>query len=136
MNDSADKQFEAMLVYLQQQRGFDFTGYKRPSLMRRVDKRMQSLQLQDFGDYYDYLQVHPGECALLFNPILTNVTSFFRDGAAWDFLAGEVLPQLLKHKPAGEPLRVWSAGCASGEEAYSVAMLFAEAMGIEGVRER
>src|SRR4029453_17256108 len=70
------------------------------------------------------------------NTILINVTSFFRDPPNWEFLSAEVLPQLLAAKPADEPIRIWSAGCASGEEAYSLAMIIAEAMGAEAARER
>ncbi len=75
--DPPDPQFEALLDYLRFSRGFDFTGYKRSSLVRRMLKRRYSLSLTSFGDYLDYLQVHPDEFELLFNTILINVTSFF-----------------------------------------------------------
>jgi two-component system CheB/CheR fusion protein len=123
--------FEGLLAFLRETRGFDFTGYKRPSLMRRVRRRMQTLSLDAFDGYQEYLELHPDEFGLLFNSILINVTSFFRDPPAWQFLRESVLPELLGAKRAAEPVRVWSAGCASGEEAYSIAMLFAEAMGSE-----
>jgi two-component system CheB/CheR fusion protein len=135
MGDSEEKQFESLLVYLRQNRGFDFTGYKRPSLMRRVARRMQMLEAASFADYTDYLEVHPEEFSQLFNGILINVTSFFRDPPAWKFLAESVVPKLLQDK-GSDPIRIWSAGCASGEEAYSLAILFAEAMGHEAYRER
>ena len=83
MSEREDKQFENLLYYLQQNRGFDFTGYKRPSLMRRVTKRMQMVNVDSFVDYLDYLEVHPEEFSQLFNTILINVTSFFRDPQAW-----------------------------------------------------
>jgi len=130
-----DQEFEALLHYLRQNRGFDFTGYKRPSLQRRVGKRMQMLELQRFADYLDYLEVHPEEFAQLFNTVLINVTSFFRDPHAWEYLAAECLPKLLAAKTS-EPIRVWCAGCASGEEAYSIAMLLAEALGTDAFRDR
>jgi two-component system CheB/CheR fusion protein len=137
MNQEApDPKFEALLQFLQQSRGFDFTGYKRQSLMRRVARRMQELELQTYDDYRDRLEVDQGEFALLFDTILINVTSFFRDAPAWDFLASEVLPALLAAKKPDERVRVWSAGCASGEEAFSIAILLAEAMGAEAFRER
>src|ERR1041384_2502123 len=121
MSDSEEKQFESLLSYLQQNRGFDFTGYKRPSLVRRVTRRMQMLGVGSFADYTDYLEVHPEEFSQLFNSILINVTSFFRDPPAWKFLAETVIPKLLKEEN-GEAIRIWSAGCASGEEAYSLAI--------------
>jgi two-component system CheB/CheR fusion protein len=128
--------FEALLDYLKRSRGFDFTGYKRASLMRRVQKRMQGVGLGDYGDYVDYLEVHPEEFAQLFNTILINVTAFFRDEVAWDYLAQTIVPTILAEKRAGDPVRVWSAGCASGEEAYTVAMVLAQALGPEAFRQR
>src|SRR5215467_5684734 len=132
----ADKSFEALLEYLRQNRGFDFTGYKRPSLMRRVDRRMQTINIQTFEDYLDYLEVHPEEFAHLFDTILINVTSFFRDPPAWEYLAQELIPRILAAKKNSDPIRIWSAGCASGEETYSLAIAFAEAMDEEAFRER
>jgi len=128
--------FESLLQYLQQSRGFDFTGYKRSTLMRRVLKRMGTVAQTDFGDYLDYLQVHPDEFAQLFNTILINVTSFLRDPEAWAFLSREVLPRILESKPADEPIRCWCAGAASGEEAYSLAVLLTEALGVDQFRRR
>src|SRR5207302_4252733 len=89
---SSDLKFEHLLEYLRQSRGFDFTGYERPSLMRRMSKRMQTVHVDRFTDYVYYLEVHPEEFAALFNTILINVTSFFRDQPAWDFLAGSIVP--------------------------------------------
>ncbi|AFY83961.1 CheR family methyltransferase [Oscillatoria acuminata] len=123
--------FEALLEYLRQSRGFDFVGYKRSSLQRRVTKRMQVHQIDNFGDYLEYLKVHPEEFPALFNTILINVTSFFRDLTAWKYLASHTLPQIIKHKSPEEPLRFWTAGCASGEEAYTLAILLVETLGIE-----
>jgi len=135
MADSEEKQFESLLFYLQQHRGFDFTGYKRPSLMRRVGRRMQLVGVENFADYTDYLEVHPEEFSQLFNTILINVTSFFRDPPAWKFLAESAVPKLLSDRGDGQ-IRIWSAGCASGEEAYSAAILFAEAMGQEAFKQQ
>ena len=135
-NNYEERIFEQLLEYLQQVRGFDFTGYKRSTLKRRVQKRMHSCGIENFGDYLDYLEVHPEEFAPLFNTILINVTAFFRDPDAWQQLQTQILPNLLKEKNKGEPIRVWSTGCASGEEAYTAAMILAEALGIEQFRER
>ena len=136
MDQTDDGKFEALLEFLQQQRGFDFTGYKRPSLIRRVERRMQVAGVEGFGNYIDYLEVHPEEFAELFNTVLINVTSFFRDEAAWEFLRRETIPQLLAAKGLHDQVRIWSAGCASGQEAYSLAIAFAEALGAEAFRER
>jgi two-component system CheB/CheR fusion protein len=131
-----DDQFEALLVYLREARGFDFTGYKRSSLMRRVTRRMTDVQITGYAEYLDYLQVHPTEFTALFNTILINVTAFFRDPDAWEYLREQVVKPLLASKPDESPVRVWSAGCASGEEAYTLAIVLAEILGVEGFRQR
>jgi two-component system CheB/CheR fusion protein len=136
MSAAEQERFEAVLRFLQQQRGFDFTGYKRPSLMRRMLRRMQTAGVHGFEAYRDYLEVHPEEFALLFNTILINVTTFFRDPPAWEFLEKQVLPEMLGSKGTHARVRVWSAGCASGQEAYSIAMLLAEALGDDAFRDR
>jgi two-component system CheB/CheR fusion protein len=131
----ADPSFEALLDYLKRSRGFDFTGYKRSTLMRRVEKRMKTVEVEDYAAYVDYLEVHPDEFSHLFNTILINVTGFFRDPDAWESLRALVQQRLLERE-GGEPIRVWSAGCASGEETYTLVMLLAEALGVDGFRER
>jgi two-component system CheB/CheR fusion protein len=130
------EELEALLSYLKQSRGFDFTAYKRATLMRRVLVRMQTVGTGSFADYLDYLQVDSNEFTRLFNTILINVTSFFRDPEVWEFLASDVIPTLLGGTGARDPIRVWSAGCASGEEPYTIAMLLAQALGRERFRER
>ncbi len=107
-----DRDFEALLEYLKQTRGFDFAAYKRPSLMRRVVRRMEMIKIEQFSDYIDHLEVHPEEFPQLFDTILINVTSFFRDQPAWDFLAQEIVPRIMNQKKSGDSIRVWSAGCA------------------------
>lgn len=135
-NKENEEAFEALLDYLKSNRGSDFTGYKRQSLMRRITKRMQMVSVTSFSDYQDYLEVHPEEFLHLFNTILINVTSFFRDKEAWDHLAREIVPALLASKKENEIIRIWSAGCSSGEEAYTVAMIMIEALGDEGFKNR
>jgi two-component system CheB/CheR fusion protein len=132
----ASQDFEALLQYLKQSRGFDFTAYKRSTLMRRVQVRMQTVGIASFADYLEYLQVDSDEFTRLFNTILINVTSFFRDPLAWEFVASDIIPGLLNSTAARDPIRVWSAGCASGEEVYTIAMLLAEALGKEQFRDR
>src|SRR6185295_664316 len=135
-NEDTSEALESLLDYLKRSRGFDFNGYKRPSLTRRMRKRLDILGIGSFEEYSDYLEVHPGEFAELFNTILINVTSFFRDQSAWDYLASECIPRLVAQKGPDDPIRIWSAGCASGEEAYSLAILLAEAVGLEAFRHR
>jgi two-component system, chemotaxis family, CheB/CheR fusion protein len=118
-----------LLEFIRGNRGFDFTGYKRSSIERRVSKRMSDLELKSYDDYLDHLQLNGDEFVELFNTLLINVTSFFRDMETWEYLASAVIPELLASRPADAPFRVWSAGCASGEEAYTIAMVLARVMG-------
>lgn len=136
LEPAEDAQLEILLEYLRQDRGFDFTGYKRGSLRRRIVKRMSTAHVDSFADYRDYLEVHPDEFIQLFNTVLINVTRFFRDADAWTYLRETAIPRLLAARGADEPVRVWSAGCSSGEEAYTLAILFAEALGPEEFRRR
>ena len=90
---------------------------------------MDSVAIPDFNEYIDYLEVHPDEFKHLFNTILINVTAFFRDETPWEYLRTDIIPRLVEKRAADGVIRVWSAGCASGEESYTVAMLIAEAFG-------
>ncbi|MFF0344183.1 CheR family methyltransferase [Kribbella sp. NPDC004875] len=126
-----DPELEQLLGFIRDSRGFDFTGYKRSSLARRVRKRMTDVGIADYLDYRDLLETSADEFEFLFNTILINVTSFFRDTDSWTYLQREILPDLLAGLESEEEIRVWSAGCSSGEEAYSLAIMFAEALGIE-----
>ncbi|GFE70590.1 CheR family methyltransferase [Chroococcus sp. FPU101] len=127
---------ESLLTYIKRARGFDFTGYKRASLMRRVRKRMQVIGVDDFSDYLDHLEVHPQEFSELFNTILINVTSFFRDRPAGDYISSEIIPRIVERKKNNELIRVWTAGCALGQEAYTLTMILAETLGIETFKNR
>jgi len=133
---SDDPRFEALLDYLKGTRGFDFTAYKRSSLMRRIQKRLQAISIESYDGYQAYLEAHPEEFGLLFNTILINVTSFFRDPEAWGYLTSQIVPRILGGSRPDSAIRVWSAGCASGEEAYTLAMVLAEQLGIEAFRRR
>jgi two-component system CheB/CheR fusion protein len=130
------RDFDALLDYLKRSRGFDFTGYKRASLTRRIEKRMQMVRVPTYSAFAEYLEQNPTEFDHLFNTVLINVTAFFRDGVPWDALAAEVVPRLLDTKRPDEPIRVWSAGCATGEEAYTLVIVLAEAMGHDTFRSR
>jgi two-component system CheB/CheR fusion protein len=135
-NSSKNIEFEALLDYVKRSRGFDFAGYKRSSLMRRVNKRMQTINIEGYSNYLDYLEVHPEEFHFLFTTILINVTSFWRDRSAWDYVKDEIILRILANKEPNEAIRIWSAGCASGEEAYTISMMVAEVVGIDQFRER
>jgi two-component system CheB/CheR fusion protein len=121
--------FQNLIRYIQESRGIDFRGYKATSLRRRITLRMEQVGAADFVAYHEFLEAHPWEFAELLNTILINVTSFFRDLDAWELLKAEIVPRLVGSE-LHDKIRVWSIGCASGEEAYSLAMLFAEAMGV------
>src|SRR5215813_3234217 len=133
-SDEAD--LEQLLAFVRDARGLDFTGYKRSSLARRIRKRMHEAGAADYVDYRDRLESSAEEFGLLFNTILINVTGFFRDTETWTFLQQEVMPELLAGIDREREIRVWSAGCASGEEAYSLAMAFSEALGVEETAKR
>lgn len=125
-----EAEFEVLLTFLKESRAFDFTGYKRPSLIRRIRRRMREVGVSGVDDYLDLLQLQPEEFTSLFNTILINVTGFFRDPDAWDHLREEILPRVLAGCEGG-PVRVWCAGCAAGQEPYSVAMLLHELIGVQ-----
>src|SRR3712207_8689680 len=121
--EDADPEFEGLLRFLQEHRGVDFRGYKRASLRRRVTKRMEEVGAEGFAAYHALLEAHPQEVAALLDTVLINVTSFFRDPETWEVLRREVVPQLIERsRQDNDTIRVWSAGCATGQEAYSLAM--------------
>jgi len=124
-----DTAFENLIRYIQESRGVDFHGYKRTSLRRRLTLRMEHLRCESFADYHAFLEVHPQEFVDLLNTVLINVTSFFRDPEAWDALKTSVLPRLIEPGRGRDRLRVWSVGCATGEEPYSLAMLLCDLLG-------
>ena len=120
---------EKAIILLRTHTGHDFSLYKKNTLYRRIERRMGIHQIDRIAAYIRYLQENPQELELLFKELLIGVTSFFRDGAAWEELRGSVIPALLASRPAGHALRAWVPGCSTGEEAYSLAMVFEEAMG-------
>jgi two-component system, chemotaxis family, CheB/CheR fusion protein len=137
MTDSRmDTTLEALLDFVRETRGFDFTGYKRSTIQRRVAKRMAAVGVERYDDYVDFLELHGEEFAELFNMLLINTTGFFRDPQTWEYLAEEIAPQLLATRAPESPLRLWCAGCASGEEPYTVAMVLARVMGDPEFRAR
>lgn len=112
---------------LQNRTGRDFSHYKKKTICRRIERRMNVHQITDIEEFVRYLKRSDRELDILFNDLLIGVTSFFRDRPAFDFLQSTVFPEQLVNKPNDEPFRVWTAGCASGEEAYSIAIALHEA---------
>jgi two-component system CheB/CheR fusion protein len=123
-----------ILMQLRSVTGHDFSQYKKSTVGRRIERRMSMHNIEDMEVYARYLKEHPAEIRLLFKELLINVTNFFRDPEAFAALKQEILPQLFADKPDDYVFRVWVAGCATGEEAYSIAILLREFMD-EGHRE-
>ena len=124
-----DAGFRALLEALSTAYNFDFREYKEPSLARRIRTRMSQVHVDSFEAYQRYLEQHADEHVALFNTILINVTGFFRDAEAWKILAADVIPRVVSAAGDSRSIRIWSAGCSSGEEPYSVALLLAEHLG-------
>ncbi len=114
--------------------GHDFSAYKKSTLIRRIQRRMTVTRVLSPQKYLTYLHRNPGEIESLFQDLLIGVTSFFRDVEAYEFLKEKVLPDLLTHRPEHESFRVWAAGCATGEEVYSIAILLMECLDNLGIR--
>jgi two-component system CheB/CheR fusion protein len=104
--------------------------------MRRIQHQMDRVGVQTFEEYLDVLQTSSDEFAALFDTILINVTAFYHDPEAWQFMRDEVVPALLARRRPDEPIRIWSAGCASGQEAYTLAMVLADALEPDAFRHR
>lgn len=117
---------DQVIVLLRAQIGHDFSRYKKSTISRRIERRMGLHQLARLADYLRYLRENPRESELLFNELLIGVTSFFRDAPVWEQLKTEVIPALLARHPDGAVLRAWTPGCSTGEEAYTLAMIFKE----------
>ncbi|RZF30970.1 chemotaxis protein CheR [Paraburkholderia sp. UYCP14C] len=117
---------EAIYAILRNQIGHDFSGYKVKTFVRRVQRRMQVLEIQTPEAYVARLSTDPEEVTALFRDLLINVTSFFRDPQAFDALASKVIPELFEGRSSADTVRVWVPGCATGEEVYSIAMLMRE----------
>src|SRR4051812_4274575 len=111
---------------LRNRTGNDFHGYKQNTFLRRVQRRMQVVQIDDIANYVEFLRSDADEPLHLFNDLLIGVTQFFRDNKEFDVLEGEVIPKIFANKAAGQQVRVWVLGCATGEEAYSIGILLRE----------
>ncbi|TMB02014.1 MAG: PAS domain-containing protein [Deltaproteobacteria bacterium] len=120
---------EEILRKIRETRNFDFRNYKRPTLLRRIQRRMQDRGKRTVREYGALLDRDAAEFDALLGSMFIKVTSFFRDPEVWQELSSKAIPQMLSEKRPGEEIRVWSAGCATGEEAFSAAIVLAEAMG-------
>ncbi|MBD8494638.1 CheR family methyltransferase [Pseudomonas syringae] len=124
-----------ILVQLRTGTGHDFKHYKRATVLRRIERRMQVTAQSSLGAYYQYLKGHPEETKALLGDMLIGVTNFFRDREAFEALERDILPELVRTPTAStqqrEEIRIWSAGCSTGEEAYSLAMLFSDQLQVE-----
>jgi two-component system, chemotaxis family, CheB/CheR fusion protein len=120
--------FEKIFFLLRSHTGHDFSQYKRNTIRRRVERRMAVHQIGRLEEYVRYLKLTPGEVESLFRDFLIGVTNFFRDSEVFESLQQSVIPKLLEGRPAGSAIRVWVPGCSTGEEAYSLAILFRERM--------
>jgi len=130
--ETARQQFKSyvhkILASIRTSTGHDFSNYKQTTIRRRIERRMAVHQIDSIEKYDTYLHRTPAEISILFKDLLIGVTSFFRDAEAFEVLIAKVIPELIKNKNPKISLRIWVAGCATGEEAYSIAILFAEVM--------
>lgn len=115
-----------IFILLRAQTGHDFSKYKPNTILRRIDRRMAVHQISTIAEYVKYLQQTPAEIDLLYRDLLIGVTSFFRDPQAFADLESKVIPLLFANKSPGSTIRIWTTGCSTGEEAYSIAILIAE----------
>ncbi|MGC8635315.1 MAG: CheR family methyltransferase, partial [Candidatus Limnocylindrales bacterium] len=128
-----DRRLRLLLMRLSERSGIDFGAYKRPTILRRLQGRMAATRQRTLADYVRYLEDEPDEYERLVGSLLIKVTEFFRDAKVMDHVRRRVLPELVAHARGTRELRVWCAGCSTGEEAYTTAMLVAGAL--EEVRE-
>ena len=123
-----DKDLKRVLNYLNKERGFDFSGYRSSMVERRMGQRLAPTKCADVPEYLEYLKKHPHELDNLVDVLTINVSRFFRNTLAFDYIADKILPAIVFDKKNGRDpsLRIWSAGCATGEEPYSIAILIQE----------
>jgi len=125
-DETVQNALREIFVQLRVRTGHDFSNYKRPTLLRRIERRISVCNLPDLIAYASFLQDHPDEINALMKDLLISVTNFFRDKKVFETLELEILPAILKNKQHEDQVRIWVAGCATGEEAYSLAMICAE----------
>lgn len=131
--EQLESALEKVLILVRAQTGHDFSLYKKSTVYRRIQRRMAIHQIEAVDQYLIHVRNNPQEAELLFKELLIGVTCFFRDPAVWEQLRDEVIPALLASQPADTVLRAWVAACSTGEEAYTLAMVFTEALSTLGV---
>ena len=117
---------DKIIILLREETGHDFSLYKKSTLFRRIERRKGIHHIEKIENYVRFMQENPKETEILFKELLIGVTNFFRDPAVWDKLKEEVLPELIEKLPNGSVMRAWVTGCSTGEEAYSLAIIFKE----------
>jgi two-component system CheB/CheR fusion protein len=127
--DKSEDQLQKIFLLIRNRTGHDFSHYKRNTIRRRIARRLAVHQIEDLDHYIKILQESAEEVDILAREMLITVTNFFRDREAWDSLSAQVIRPLVEEKPSATPLRIWVPGCATGEEAYTIAILFHEQMG-------
>jgi two-component system CheB/CheR fusion protein len=127
IDDKNKTNLEKIVILLRTQTGHDFSLYKNPTMYRRIERRMVIHQIDKIANYVCFLQENPKELEILFRELLIGVTNFFRDAVLWEKLKEQILPDLFNELPNGHVVRVWIAGCSTGEGAYSFAIVFKEA---------
>jgi len=132
LDENQQQALRQVFTLLRTQTGHDFTNYKLPTILRRIDRRLNVHTLHDISEYVAFLYKNPNEVQLLLKDLLISVTNFFRDKEAFEQLEREILPKLFQGKSETDHVRIWVAGCATGEEAYTIAMLCAE-LALDGV---
>jgi two-component system CheB/CheR fusion protein len=125
----SDNSFKDIINLLKKSTGVNFTHYKKTTISRRIVRRMLLHKLETLKEYAQYLRQHTNEITALYQDLLINVTSFFRDAEVMDYMKQTLLPKLLKSKTGSDPIRIWIPGCSTGEEAYSFAMILLEVLG-------
>ena len=126
---SVDDGFEDLLQKIYADRNLDFRNYKAVSLRRRIQKLLYANRLSSYREYIEFLDAHPDEYSRLLDTVLINVSEFFRDPEAWKIIESQALPDIIDRKERGDLIRVWSSGCSTGEEPYTIGILLAEVLG-------
>ena len=128
IEDYTEEQLGTILNIISEKTNLDFNLYKKPTLIRRIHKRMKVAGSKSLESYKEYLYNHPEEIKIIYNEFLIGVTKFFRDVEAWDILENKVIPRIVANKEPDSTIKIWDVGCSTGEETYSIAMLFHEEM--------
>jgi len=128
MIDKEHPEFDFILEYLHKKRGLNFSGNRHEMLERRINKRLSNTGNDSYEEYFEYLKQHDEELNDLINVLTINVSSFFRDTLVFDYLGKKIIPEIILKKinQKDQTIRIWSAGCASGEEPYSIAIMLHE----------